>query len=230
MPALPQPLIDMIKDRIADPARRHLGGDDRQMGVSSDPSEIANFLKLGDGPADDAASKAFEAVQKQMKLWGQQMPTMHLSVDSHGNPRASSDSTTYPLAGPASDADLARLEQRIGRPLPEDLRQMYAIADGGWGPGQAFTLGFGPGLRSASGVINELDDLERRGPGYTGEMSWPSHLLPIGDNMGTVSYDLESGKIVQFDDYWYDNDKSIEQAFAVSHPSLADFLQEWLLD
>jgi hypothetical protein len=230
MPSLPEPLIQMLRERIADPARRHFGAPRTQHGSTASAAEVSSFLKDGLPPDDGTSPDPFELIRQQMQAWGQPMPEMFLSVDAHGNRSASSDSPDYPLAAPASEEDLARLETRIGRPLPEDLRQMFAIADGGWGPGYAFTAGYGPGLMSASGVIAELDDLDRRGPGYTGEYPWPAHYLPLTDCIGTTAYDLDTGEIVQWDDHWYDHDKTADEAFAVSHPSLQDFLQEWLLD
>ena len=229
MPVLPDQLVTMLKERIADRRTRHFGGDSTLHGSSSNAEEIEAFMTQNLPPTDGTTPDPFALIAQQMAAWGQQMPEMFLSSDAHGNRRASTDNPEYPLAPPASEDEMAALEGRIGRPLPEDLKQMFGIANGGWGPGYSYTTGHGPGLNSTEGVISELDDLERRGPGYTGEMAWPANLLPLTDNVGPASYDLDTGEIVQWDDHWYDHDKTIDQAFAVSHPTLADFLQEWLL-
>lgn len=107
---------------------------------------------------------------------------------------------------------------------------MWAIADGGWGPGVSFTTGHGPGLHSAAGARTELKDLRRRGPGYTPEMEWQASLLPLTDGgRGMVSYDLDTGHIVAFDDYWYDSGVTrIDDAFSVTHLSLGEWLEEWV--
>ena len=230
MPSLPEPLIAMLKERIADPRRRHIGGENAVHGSSSDPDAIKSFLNENLRDDGTGGPDPFDAIRAQMSEWGMPMPEMFLSSDAHGNRRASTDNPDYPLAPPASAQDLARLEARIGRPLPEDLRQMYGIADGGWGPGYSYTQGHGPGLNSALGTITEMDDLERRGPGYTAELEWPRSFVPLTENVGPAAYDLDTGEIWQFDDHWYDHEKTIDQAWAVSHPSLQDFLQEWLLD
>lgn len=230
MPSLPEPLIAMIREKIADPARRQFGGDRISMGSTSDPEAVRSFMDQGLEGQDPGTPHPFDLIRRQMAEWGQQMPEMHLSMDANGNRSASSERGSETPAPPASEEDLAKLERRIGRTLPEDLRQMFGISDGGWGPGYAFTQGYGAGLMSALGVIEQLDDLERRGPGYTAEMDWPANLLPLTDLVGTTSYDLNSGRIVQFDDHWYDHDITIEEAFSESHPSLQDFLQEWVLD
>ena len=227
---LAEQLVEMLRAKIADPEKRHFGGDKVYHGSSSDPGAVDQFLRGGAFDPGESTSAAWDSVMRQMTAWGQQLPEMRLASDAHGNRSASTESPRLPLAPPATDEEIARLENRIARPLPEDLRQMFCIANGGWGPGYSYTVGHGPGILSTDGVIAELDDLERRGPGYTGEMAWPANLLPLTDLGGTVSYDLETGEIVQWDDHWYDHDKKITQAFAVSHPSLQDFLQEWLLD
>ncbi len=228
MPSLPQELIEMIEDRIADPRRRHFSGENQHHGASSDPEEIKRFLNDNLHCDDTRGVDPFDAIRQQMTAWGQPMPKMFLTSDAQGSRGASTSDPDYPIARPASESDLARLEARIGRPLPEDLRQMFGVANGGWGPGYSFTPGHGPGLHSVEGMILELDDLERRGPGYTSEMAWPGELLPLTDLVGTASYNLDTGAIVQFDDHWYDHDKTIETAFATSHPSLEDFLREWV--
>ncbi|GGD65546.1 hypothetical protein GCM10011411_27400 [Aurantiacibacter arachoides] len=230
MPSLPPSLIAMIADRVADPRRRQFGGDRTQHGSTSDPAAIQGFMN--ETRRDDGAGgpDPFDLIREQMASWGQAMPAMFLSSDAQGNRSASSSNPATPLAAPAGEADLAALEARVGRPLPDDLRQMFGIANGGWGPGYSHTEGHGPGLMSARGIIRELDDLERRGPGYTGEVAWPGSFVPLTDNMGPAAYDLDTGQVWQWDEYWYDHDKTIDQAWSVSHASLADFLQDWLMN
>ncbi|UIP08141.1 hypothetical protein LY632_07025 [Erythrobacter sp. SDW2] len=46
--------------------------------------------------------------------------------------------------------------------------------------------------------------------------------------MGMTSYDLDTGHIVTFDEHRYDHDIAIEEAFAVAHLSLAEFLLDWV--
>ncbi|MFC4295700.1 SMI1/KNR4 family protein [Novosphingobium tardum] len=225
MTALPPALVAAISARIRDPGRRHdpLGG--TPGGVVTDPEElIAMFGRLS-----PEAEGPFRGVVAQMAAWGQKMPPMHVTNYPDGTFGASSeDADALPLAAPASEADIATLERKIGRKLPADLRALYAIADGGWGPGTAYTQGRGSGFQSLEAVGNVLDDLRRRGPGYTGEHPWPAHLLPIADTTGPVSYNLDTGEIVAFNDYYFDDGQTVEEAFTVLHPSLAAWLEEWV--
>lgn len=223
---LPESLVAMIRERITDPRRRHFRNDIESLGMRSDPDAIrALFEQSAPG-----SSAGFDMILEQMKRWGQDMPAMHLSQNLDGMISASTDDpSAMPLAAPATAETLSAVETAISMPLPRDLSEMWGIADGGWGPGVSHTIGHGPGLLSAKGCIDELADLKRRGPGYTGEMSWPDSLLPLTDTgRGMTSYDLDTGHIVTFDDYWYDRDIAIEDAFSVVHLSLAEFLHEWV--
>lgn len=227
MHTLPPQLVDAIRDRIADPLRRHYRNPGQSLGAFENAKDVANLMDespFGNGDI-------FRDILGKMAEWGHPNPTFHVTRGPNGEIGASTeDRDAYPLAPPAGAADLRALEAAVGRELPDDLRQMWAIADGGWGPGVSYTTGHGPGLHSASGVLAELNDLRRRGPGYTGETEWPANLLPLSDGgRGMISYDLESGQIVAFNDYWYDEDiERIEDAFSVSHLSLGEWLAEWV--
>lgn len=226
MNALPSDLVAKIEQRIADPVRRHddLGG--VPDGVLAEPSEVFARLELGN---PELGTTPFRDVVAQMNLWGQSMPPMHFTRYANGSVGASSeDERAFPLAGPAIAADISRIEGLIARKLPADLRALYAIADGGWGPGLAYTGGLGRGFQSLDAVAATLEDLRRRGPGYTGEAKWPDNLLPIADTTGPISYNLDTGKIVAFNDYYYDDGLTIEQAFTIIYPDLETWLREWV--
>lgn len=227
MNMLPEPLVAALRERIADPARRHYRQPGERLGAFENAQDVARLMD--DSPFGNG--DIFREMLGKMAEWGHANPTFHVTRGPHGEIAASTDDKdAYPLAAPANEADLRALEAAVGRPLPGDVRQMWAIADGGWGPGFSFTTDHGPGLHSASGARVELEDLRRRGPGYTAEMEWPANLLPLTDGgRGIVSYDLDTGHIVAFNDYWYDEDiAAIEDAFATTHLSLGEWLAEWL--
>lgn len=222
---LPEPLVLALKARIADPQRRQFRNQGISLGSFDDPEELFRLMDQ-DSPE---GSTPFRDVVAQMKEWGQLMPTMHVIKNEAGLCASSTNQDDLTLAAPTSEAAFNILERLIGRPLPADLRQMWGIADGGWGPGYSYTTDHGAGLHSVEGSGVELEDLRRRGPGYTGEMAWPGNLLPLTEGgAGMVSYDLDTGHIVKFDDYWYDRDIAIDEAFSVTHLTLAEYLQEWL--
>ena len=227
MHMLPATLVDRLSARIADPLRRHFRDRGERLGAFQYPQEVAQLMDespLGNGDI-------FREMLAKMAEWGHSNPTFHVTRGPNGEIGASTDDKhAYALAPPATPADLRALEAAMGRELPSDLKQMWEIADGGWGPGFSFTTDRGPGLHSVSGARVELEDLRRRGPGYTGEMEWPAHLLPLTNGgRGMISYDLDTGHIVSFNDYWYDEGiNSIEDAFPVTYLSLGEWLAEWL--
>ena len=224
---MPDTLLTAIRERIADPARRHFRAPGKRFAAFENAQDVARLMDhspLGNGDM-------FRSMLGKMAEWGHPNPTFYVVQGPNGEISASTeDSDAYPLAGPASEADLDALERTIGRHIADDLRQMWGLADGGWGPGYSFTTGHGPGLHSALGALAELEDLRCRGPGYTGEMEWPEHLLPLtAIDVGMTSYDLDSGHIVTFDEHWYDHEIArIEDAFSIAYLSLGEFLLEWL--
>ena len=220
-PGLSPELVEAIKLRIQDPRRRSTVRPGEPVAVVTEPGQLEKLF-ASQGPE---AVAALRAVNEQREQWGQQMPPMYVTQNDNGTLAASSeDPNNYPLALPAAEAAFDQLERSIGRALPQDLRQLYLIADGGFGPGLGYTPGFGPGLYSLERIGQELDDLRRRGPDYTGRTAWPSHLLPLTDNFGPVSYDLERGVIVAFNEYYEDEGLTVDEAFSDLHPNL----EEWL--
>lgn len=212
-------LISAITMRIQDPRSRNAEPEGESMGVVTDADRLASVFESH----TPGSSLPFRLVMDQMKEWGQELPAMHVTQYDDGSLRASGeDPKSRTLAPPATEAAFSLLEKKVGRPLPDDLRQLYSIADGGFGPG------FAPGLYSIERIGQEYDDLRRRGPGYTGEADWPSYLLPLTDITGPVSYDLDRGVIVAFNDYYYDEGLTIEEGFSDLHPSLESWLAEWL--
>lgn len=224
-PSLSPELIHAIQHRIQDPQRRSVAPKGEPVGVVNDPEQLAKLFD-SEGPS---SSVAWRAVAKQMEAWGHKMPPMHLTRHADGSLQASSeDPHNYPLAPPAAETGFRGLEKKVGRPIPHDVRQLYSIADGGFGPGLGYTSGFGPGLYSLERIGQEYDDLCRRGPDYSGTTTWPRHLLPLTEEIGAVSYDLERGAIVAFNEYWEDDGLTIDEAFTDIHPILESWLGTWL--
>ena len=96
-----------------------------------------------------------------------------------------------PLAPPAGEAALAEAERAVGRPFPAELRQLYAIADGGFGPGA--------GLMPLAELTRRYDDLAREPYGPLGQ-DWPKNLLPLFDEDPVLAcIDLNTGEMVAWD-------------------------------
>jgi hypothetical protein len=128
-----------------------------------------------------------------------------------------------PLPPPASADDIAGAEARLGRSLPDDLKQLYRhVADGGFGPSG--------GLAPLKDIVERYLDLVADPPGEGGQ-SWPEHLLPINlSEPGADCYDLLSGQIVFWDEESLDgpSDRTWERSFEQEAESLSAWLEDWL--
>jgi hypothetical protein len=81
----------------------------------------------------DAARAAMEA---QMRAWGQTPPMTKSFIETDDYIGASNEPAgAKPLRPPPTHSDWKILEQSVGRAIPEDLKRLYAISDGGFGPG-----------------------------------------------------------------------------------------------
>ena len=217
MDALPGDLLGRLRERAVSPTR-NAAEHDEHIATYDDWSEAVAVMEV----AAPGSGAALELVTGNARANGWPMPPMHLVRHADGTVSGSTDlPPAQPPAGVGPEA-WGPLESATGHAVPGDLRDLYTVADGGFGPG------IGEGLNPLARVVSEYEDLRRRGPGYTGEAEWPHAYLPICDTTGPVSYDLATGAIVAFNDYWYDDDLAIEDAFTQVAPDLTGWLREWL--
>jgi hypothetical protein len=133
--------------------------------------------------------------------------------------------TPRDLPPPASQEDIAATESALGFSLPADLKQLYTgIANGGFGPSVGFL--------SLAEVAARYQEFRSEPQGPCDEM-WPEHLLPIIPvDMGEACYDLETGKIICWDQEELVDEDSEDEAWDRSFKpwagSLADWLETWL--
>jgi hypothetical protein len=127
------------------------------------------------------------------------------------------------LQSPPTEDQIAEAERRIGHALPEELRQLYAIADGGFGPGG--------GLFSLRELVSRYRELTKEPYGPLGQ-DWPANLLPIFDEDPVlICIDLESGRIVAWDPEEIEDeerDEDWQRSFIPQQASLAALMDEWL--
>jgi len=127
------------------------------------------------------------------------------------------------LAPPPGDERLAEAGRRIGRPLPDELRQLYAIGDGGFGPGA--------GLLPLDRLVARYLDLTREPFGPMGQ-DWPANLLPLFDqDPALLCLDLDDGGVVAWDPEEIEDEESEGdwlRSFVPEQPSLAALMEQWL--
>ena len=127
------------------------------------------------------------------------------------------------LGAPATERDFAAAEQQLGFALPTPLRQLYAIADGGFGPSSA-------GLLPLAKLVREYREKISRPEGPVGE-PWPAKLLPLCDEDGALScLNLEDGKIIDYDVERMDHEGPGQwrRSFAPEADSLSALFEAWL--
>ena len=131
---------------------------------------------------------------------------------------------TAPAPPPATEAQVAAAEAKLGFALPADLRQFYLeVADGG--------VGLGDGLYSLDELVAKHGEMTSEPVGPQGQ-DWPSNLLPIqGQDWDLVSIDRESGRLVFWDLEDLDDDEDLppdSPTWAKSFRDEAGSLEEWL--
>ena len=128
------------------------------------------------------------------------------------------------LPAPASAAEIADAEDRLGFPLPAELAQVYrGIANGGFGPHG--------GLAAAADAADRYLRLAAEPLGEQGER-WPSHLLPIDTaEPGAMCIDRRGGQVVYWDEESLADEPAIgawDRSFREEAPSLGAWLERWI--
>ena len=222
-------LMDRIRKRAADPDRRYMTAAEDQSRIDLPTQEIEGRFDELDRKEIEAGREPglghgdlFRMMQDKMREWGVERPTMSFIEREDGSMGASSEPAgSKPLARPPAESDWARLEQAIGRPIPDDLKRIYSIADGGFGPG--FT-----GLNSLEGIGSSYEDFRRRGPDYCGTISYPSSFLPIAAEMLDYHYDLDTGRIISSNQDWVNDGLEPEDIYDIAFQSLSAMMEDWL--
>jgi len=167
----------------------------------------------------DAARSAMEA---QMRAWGQTPPATRSFVETEDHIGASSEPPgAKPLQPPPTESDWKALERIVGRSIPADLKRLYAISDGGFGPG--FT-----GLNPVQMIGSACEDYRRRGPDYCGTIRYPESFIPLATERLDYHYDLDTGRIVSSNQDWENDGLEPEDIYDVAFQNLAAMMEDWL--
>lgn len=250
MTGLNDHMIRRIAERAAEPQRRYMTAAEDESRVELPVEEIdrrfdefdakireqAREAALRDGMTAEEFGRNAEAnreidqhghdprrmIEEQMRAWGQTPPTTMSFIETGGHISASSRPPgAKPLSPPPGDGEWLRLEQIVGRAMPDDLKRLYSIADGGFGPG--FT-----GLYDLQMVGSVYEDFRRRGPDYCGTITYPASFVPIAGEMLDYHYDLDTGRIISSDQDWLNHELEKEDIYDIAFPDLAAMMEHWL--
>ena len=211
-------LLRRIAERAADPKRRYMTAAEDESRVALPIEEIEKKFRSFSPEAGDM----FREMQARLRASGRDKPTMSFVQREDGSVGASSDPPgAKPLAPPPGGSDWDELEQVFGYPIPDDLKRLYSIADGGFGPG--FT-----GLNPVQRIASYCEDFRRRGPDYCGTIHYPESFLPIAGEMLNYHYDVETGRIISSNEDWVNDGLEKEDVYDIAFQSLAEMMENWL--
>ena len=211
-------LLRRIAERAADPKRRYMTAAEDESRVALPIEEIEKKFRSFSPEAGDM----FREMQARLRASGRDKPTMSFVQREDGSVGASSDPLgAKPLAPPPGERDWDELEQVFGYPIPDDLKRLYSIADGGFGPG--FT-----GLNPVQRIASYCEDFRRVGPDYCGTIHYPESFLPIAGETLNYHYDVETGRIISSNEDWVNDGLEKEDVYDIAFQSLAEMMENWL--
>jgi hypothetical protein len=211
-------LLGRIAERAADPNRRYMTAAEDQSRVELPVEEIERRFDQ----FDETAGDTFRAMQHKMRDWGFNPEKMSFIEREDGSVGASAQPPgAKSLDASPSPDDWHELERIVGRPMPTDLKLLYSVADGGFGPG--FT-----GLNPLQSIGSRYEDFRRRGPDYCGTVDYPANLVPIAAEMLDYHYDLDTGCIISSNQDWDNDPLEPKEIYNIAFPSLAAMMEDWL--
>ena len=218
--------VDEIDRRFDGWHARKGGGERDPRGAGSRPRPFADENVRRNRELDARSGggiiNPFDLIKDQMRAWGIEPPAKMSFVENEGHIGASTNPPgAKPLVSPPPDADWKELERIAGVPMPEDLKRLYSIADGGFGPGFE-------GLNPVQRIGAYCEDYRRRGPDYCGTIAYPISFIPIANEMLDYHYDLDTGRIISSDQDWENHGLEKEDIYDVAFQSLAEMMEDWL--
>jgi len=217
MADFPLDLFKRIADRANDPMRRTYMAGAAANARPLDFNALAADLQKHGAPGAQGLVGALGGLTKLMGG----MPGM--SLMGPGGLMSTGPSGPRPIAPPPSGEELDRAAEGLGRPLPGEVQQLYAIGDGGFGPGE--------GLLSLTELMSRYRDLTCEPYGPKGQ-DWPRNLLPLfEENPVLICLDLDSGAVVAWDPEELEDEVSDEdwqRCFKPEASSLIELMAKWV--
>ena len=240
-------LLSRLGERASDPGRRYLTAAEDEARIELPVEEIERRVeewtrKLlirsasadgNDMPAADVERTMEEwrasrdatrrAMEDQMRAWGQTPPKTQSFIETEHHVGASSEPPgARPLKPPPTDRDWEELERIVGRSMPQELKRLYTLADGGFGPGFK-------GLHAVQSIGSSCEDFRRRGPDYCGTVIYPENYIPLASEMLDYHYDLDNGRIIASNQNWDNDGLEPKDIYHVAFQSLAAMMEDWLV-
>lgn len=223
--ALADDLLERVRAKALDPKRRtYLASTAERstpFGLDDLEDQLAKSADVLGTNALTGLAGMLSNIRRLAPLAGG-LPGLNVAMGPGGGMVMMGSGAAGKLGEPVTDAALAHADQQLGFRLPEPLRQLLRIADGGFGPGG--------GLLSTARTLSRYRKLNAKPQGPGGEL-WPAKLLPIFEaDEEIVCLDLETGAITSYDPsrmadihggYW-------RRSFAKQASSLSELMENWL--
>lgn len=238
-------LLGRIRKRASDPRRRYLNAAEHEARVELSVEEIerreeawtrrnlARSSATGKDMSAEEVERCMEewrasrqatrrAMEAQMRAWGQTPPRIQNYIETEHYFGISSDPPgAKPLVPPPIDGDWAAVEKIVQQKMPDDLKRLYTISNGGFGPG--FT-----GLHPVNLIGSYCEDFRLRGPDYCGTVIYPKSFIPLAAERLDYHYDLETGRIISSNQNWEIEELNVEDIYDIAFQSLAAMMEGWL--
>ncbi len=212
------PVVEDIDRRREEWTRRHLLSSAQATGEDLSEAELEDYMQQW-RETRDATRRAMEA---QMRAWGQTPLEARSFVETDNHFETSSQSPgAVPLKPAPTDDEWKSLETRVGWCIPDELKRLYSIADGGFGPGSN-------GLKAIELIAADCEDLRRRGPDFCSTIAYPENFIPLASGALDYHYDLETGKIVSSNQNWSNDGIEPEDIYVLAFDHLAAMMEDWL--
>ena len=207
-----------IERREEEWTRRNLARSNALLGKEMGPQQLKRYVDEWRASRDAMRDQ----MNAQMREWGQTPPKTKSLLETESYFGVSSEPPgAKPLQSPPSESDWKALERLAERAMPKDIKRLYTVADGGFGPGFK-------GLNSLKLIEAGTEDFRRRGPDYCGTFEYPNAYLHIATAELDYHYDLETGRIISSNSHWDEEGKEISEIYEVAFETLAEMMEDWL--
>lgn len=213
-------LLQRIAARAGDPMRRTFTSGAE---ANARPFDLDGLVDDFRKNAPPQAQGLLGALGKMQSMFAGSMP--RFTMMGPGGPMGfgGGSSGLQPLRAPPGEEQFEAAAKAVGRPLPVEVRQLYRIADGGFGPGG--------GLLPLEEAVARYVELTREPYGPLGQ-DWPKRLFPLFDEDPVLScIDLDNGEMIAWDPEEIedeDSDEDWQRSFKPDHPGLGAMLEQWL--
>jgi hypothetical protein len=222
---LEEDLLQRVVERAADPDRRTHASGAMARSQPFDLDAIARDLEANPH-VDDETKSQLDGMARRVGLFTGLLGGLGgLRTASLGGPGfvIGFAGAGGKLGRPASRPAIEQAEKSLRFPIPAPLRQLYELADGGFGPGD-------DGLWPIAKVAKTHAKFTAKPQGPNDE-PWPARLLPIAEaDPAVYCFDLGNGAIVVHDVQEMDHlgHGQWQRSFSKEAPSLAEWLEQWL--